>query len=61
MGNGYWILVWDNFGIGLNTINPRLFTDDEGHNCFLVSDNDEDVIEEEKQELIDRFGLEKEV
>jgi hypothetical protein len=26
MGNGYWILIWDDFGCGLDLINPRLFT-----------------------------------
>ena len=27
MGNGYWILVWDDFGAGLVLINPRMHVD----------------------------------
>ena len=24
VGQGYWVLVWDAFGAGLNLVNPRL-------------------------------------
>jgi hypothetical protein len=33
MGCGYWILVWDGFGIGLNLINPRMH-EENGNNWF---------------------------
>lgn len=26
MGQGFWVLVWDDWGLGLNMINPRLHT-----------------------------------
>jgi hypothetical protein len=27
MGHGYWILIWDGWGIGLTMLNPRLLSD----------------------------------
>lgn len=29
MSEGYYILIWDGWGIGLNMINPRLHTEGE--------------------------------
>lgn len=34
MGSGYWVLVWDGWGSGLNMINPRLLVDDDGNNWW---------------------------
>ena len=56
MGRGYYILVWDEWGIGLNMINPRLHTEGigmDGHrvNWFLANDN---LTEEE---IINRHNL----
>ena len=34
MGKGYWVLVWDGWGSGLNMINPRLLTDEKGNNWW---------------------------
>lgn len=50
MGQGFWVLVWDDFGLGLNMINPRLHIDQEGHNWFTYNDNN-------KQEVIDSMEL----
>lgn len=51
MGKGYYILVWDEWGIGLNMINPRLHTEGigmDGHrvNWFPAKDDltEEDII-----------------
>lgn len=51
MGRGYYILVWDEWGIGLNMINPRLHTEGIGLdgrkvNWFPTKDNltEEDII-----------------
>lgn len=38
MARGFWILVWDEFGLGLNMINPRLLTDKDGNNWFIMND-----------------------
>ncbi len=38
MGKGFWVLIWDGWGTGLNMINPRLYTDDEGNNWFPYED-----------------------
>lgn len=57
MGQCYWILLWDEWGIGLNMINPRLETwyNDTGvreQNCFRLEDGmtDEDIIEKHRLE-----------
>ena len=34
MGNGFWILVSDGYGSGLNLINPRLHHDEHGNNWW---------------------------
>jgi hypothetical protein len=34
MGQCFWILVWDGWGVGLHMINPRLLTDGNGFNYF---------------------------
>lgn len=56
MGKGYYILAWDEWGIGLNMINPRLHTEGigiDGHrvNWFPTNDN---LTEEE---IINRHNL----
>ena len=50
MGNGFWILVWDGFGSGLNLINPRLHTDSRGNNWFVCNNRNQ-------QEVIDSLNL----
>lgn len=50
MGNGYWILVYDGFGLGLNLINPRMHTE-EGNNWFTC---DHDISD---QEIIKKHNL----
>lgn len=37
MANGYWIILFDGWGLGLNMDNPRLFTDKEGNNWFTYN------------------------
>ena len=34
MGDGYWVLVWDGWGAGLNMINPRVLHDADGNNWW---------------------------
>lgn len=50
MGRGYWILMWDDFGSGLNLINPRLFTDESGRNWWPCQENTtvEEVLKKHK-------------
>lgn len=38
MGKGYWILVWDGFGCGLNMVNPRLHHE-SGDNWWPCDDD----------------------
>lgn len=33
MGRGFWVLLWDDWGIGLNMINPRML-EVNGENWF---------------------------
>lgn len=40
LGQGFWILVWDAFGSGLNLINPRLL-EVEGRNWWAYHADDE--------------------
>lgn len=45
MGSGYWILIADGFGSGLNLINPRVLTEG-GRNWFSTggeTPSDEDI------------------
>ena len=51
MGNGYWILLWDAWGMGLNMINPRVYHNFAGENWFNC---DEIPSEDEARE---RHGL----
>lgn len=60
MGNGYSILIWDDFGGGLVKINARLFVDGTDlygnpRNWFPNSDNltDKEIIE--KHDIIKQF------
>ena len=39
MGHGYHILVWDDWASGLNMVNPRLLTDDDGNNWWPCEHN----------------------
>ena len=54
MGQCYWILLWDDWGIGLNMINPRMLSvvNNKGEvgflqNSFRLEDGmtDEDIVE----------------
>lgn len=38
MGNGYWILLWDAWGDGLNMLNSRIYHNFAGTNCFQCED-----------------------
>ena len=38
MGNGYWILLWDAWGMGLDMLNPRIYHDHLGRNWFTCGD-----------------------
>lgn len=53
MGKGFWILVWDDWGSGLNMINPRLYTRGD-RNWWPYQ------IEAERDSLIQEFGIEAE-
>ncbi len=50
MGNGYWIIVWDSWGSGLNMVNPRMHTEinmlNKTDNWFSDNGNmtDEEII-----------------
>lgn len=35
MSNGYWILMWEGWGIGLHMINPYLLEDAQGQNWHV--------------------------
>lgn len=37
MANGYWIILFDGWGMGLNMIEPRMFTDREGNSWFTYN------------------------
>lgn len=37
MANGYWIILFDGWGMGLNMIEPRMFADKEGNNWFTYN------------------------
>lgn len=37
MANGYWIILFNGWGMGLNMIEPRMFTDKEGNNWFTYN------------------------
>ncbi len=41
MGQCFWILVWDGWGVGLNMINPRLLIDENGFNYFSYNNHAE--------------------
>ncbi len=41
MVKGFWILIGDGWGTGLNMINPRLYTDNDGDNWFNYSTESE--------------------
>jgi hypothetical protein len=56
MGQGFWVLIWDSWGSGLNMINPRLYTNEEGNNWF--SYNGEDDREAKVQAIVDKCCLE---
>lgn len=32
MGKGFWVIVYDGYGSGLNLINPRLHHEEDGRN-----------------------------
>lgn len=55
MGKGYYILVWDDWGLGLSMINPRLLScgqDDNGNpiNWFGMNKelSDEEIVQKHK-------------
>lgn len=55
MGCGFWVLLFDDFGSGLNLINPRFFIDEKGNNWFPTQDSSE----ESQAKLITKLGLNK--
>lgn len=52
MGDGYWILVWDRFGSGLNMVNPRLHTEGERNWWSCEADTPE-------VEIVDKHKLDE--
>lgn len=55
MGRGYWILIADGFGDGLNLINPRLHEDSSGNWWPLKQTPGENEISE--AEILERHCL----
>ena len=52
MANGYWILMWEGWGIGLHMINPYLLEDDQGHNWHIYHGE-----QPTREEIMERHGL----
>ena len=52
MASGYWILVWKDWGSGLNMVEPFLLEDDQGNNWFRYDGNRPSV-----EEIMKRHGL----
>ena len=58
MATGIWIILHDGFGMGLNLINPRLYTDSKGNNWFKIEkENGVDNNDRNEIELMEKLGI----
>jgi hypothetical protein len=61
MGNCFWILVWDGFGLGLHLLSPRMYEVYDEH-CFRATNSFSYQTEQDiedflaEHEIQERFG-----
>lgn len=56
MGNGFWILVSDGYGVGLNLINPRLHHDENGNNWWAAETEKDLERKISEMKIIEKYG-----